>query len=175
MQLYDDVSSFADSLAAFFDVALRRGDATCIAATDDVTDALRTRLRARGWEIGGSSGHPRCLALNVHDALDRFMRNRRPDPELLASLAAELNQFRLAVTDSPSSRLTLFANTDVPLITSGNTEGAIALEQQWNLLTHDLPFFLLCGYPTLCFHDGSDDRWSRACAEHWAVSQASDL
>jgi hypothetical protein len=113
--------------------------------------------------------------LDANDMLARFMRNGRPDPELLAQLAAELDQFRRDVTSDETSRLTIFANTVVPLITSGNTEAAIALEEEWNVITHDRPFFTMCGYATSCFHDDSAIRWTCACAEHWAVSQASHL
>jgi len=175
MQLYGAVPSFLDGLAAFFDMALRRGDATFITTVEDVRDALRARLRARGWDVGGSPGHNRCLVLDVNEVLNRFMRNGRPDPELLAEIIEELEQFRRSVTEHDTSRLTIFADTAVPLIASGNIEGALALEHHWNALTHDRPFFTLCGYATTCFHDGPADLWSNACAEHWAVSQASDL
>ena len=56
----------------------------------------------------------------------------------------------------------------------GNAAGTIALEKQWNALTQDRPYFTLCGYATSCFQNGSADLWSSVCAEHWAVSQASD-
>jgi len=175
MQLYGDVPSFLDGLAAFFDMALRHGDATCIAATEDVREGLRARLRVRGWDVGGSPGDDRCLFLDAPDALNRFMRNGLPEPELLAELVAELDDFRRAVANNATSGLTMFGNMVVPLIASGNTEGTIELEKQWNALTHDRPYFTLCGYATSCFHNGSADLWSSVCAEHWAVSQASHL
>ncbi len=175
MQLHGDVPSFLDGLAAFFDMALRHGDATCIAATEDVREGLRARLRVRGWDVGGSPGHDRCLFLDARDVLNRFMRNGLPDAELLAELVAELDDFRRAVANNATSALTMFGNMVVPLIASGNAAGTIALENQWNALTHDRPYFTLCGYTTSCFHNGSADLWSSVCAEHWAVSQASDV
>jgi len=175
MQLYGDVPSFLDGLAAFFDMALRHGDATCIAATEDVREGLRARLRVRGWDVSGSPRDDRCLFLDANETLNRFMRNGLPDVDLLAALVAELDDFRRAVADNATSGLTMFGNMVVSLIEDGNTAGAIALENQWNALTHDRPYFTLCGYATSCFHNGSADLWSSVCAEHWAVSQASDL
>ena len=175
MQLYGDVPSFLDGLAAFFDMALRHGDATCIAATEDVREGLRARLRVRGWDVGGSSGHDRCLFLDARETLNRFMRNGLPDAKLLAELLAELDDFRRTVANNATSALTIFGNMVVSLIASGNAAGTIALEKQWNALTQDRPYFTLCGYATSSFHNGSADLWSRVCAEHWAVSQASDL
>ena len=175
MQLYGDVPSFLDGLATFFDMALRRGDAPCIAATDDVREGLRTRLQVRGWDVGGSPGHDRCLFVSAREALNRFMRNGLPDAELFAELGAEIDEFRRAAAENEISRLTMFGNMVVPLIEGGNTAGAISLENQWNALTHDRPYVTLCGYATSCFHNGPADSWSRVCAEHWAVSQANDL
>jgi CheY-like chemotaxis protein len=65
---------------------------------------------------------------------------------------------------------------NMPGLDGFNAAGAIALENQWNAYTHDRPHVtLLCGYATSCFHNGAADVWSSVCAEHWAVSQASDL
>ena len=72
-------------------------------------------------------------------------------------------------------RLTIAGNMVVPLIADGNIAAALALERQWNRLTHDLPFLTLCGYSASCFHDLVPDVWSQVCDEHWAVSHASDV
>jgi DNA-binding NarL/FixJ family response regulator len=175
MQLYGHLPSFLDGLATFFDMALRRGDATFVAATEDVREGLRTRLQVRGWDVGGSSRHDRCLVLDASETLNRFMRKGLPDAELLTEFASEIDDFRRAAADNETSRLTMFGNMVVPLIQGGNTAAAIAVENQWHALTHDRPYFTLCGYATSCFDDGPADRWSSACAEHWAVSHASEL
>lgn len=174
MQLHDDVETFVDDMAAFFDLALRRGDATCVIATTEIREGIADRLRARGWDVGGSSGHKRYLAVDAVDALNRFMRNGLPDPNRLAEIAAELDQYRLAVCDAPGARLTVFGNMVMALHAGGNTRAMIELEREWNRLTHALPILTLCGYGSPCFHDNPGLR-SEACGEHWAVSHARNL
>lgn len=174
MQLHDDVESFVDDVAAFLDLALRRGDATCVIATSEIREGIGDRLRARGWDVGGSSGHKRYLAVDAADALNRFMHNGLPDPDRLAEIAVELDQYRRAVCDAPGSRLTVFGNMVMALHAGGNTRAMIALEKEWNRLTHGLPILTLCGYGSTCFHD-NPGLWSEACAEHWAVSHARNL
>jgi hypothetical protein len=113
--------------------------------------------------------------VDANEALNRFMRGDDPDPDGLAEMIAELDLFRRTEADNETSRLTVFGNMAVPLMSSGNTEGALAIERQWDALTHDRPFFTLCAYSTSCFHDGSDERWWTTCAEHSVVSHASGL
>jgi hypothetical protein len=176
MQLYDDEATFADGVAALFDLSLRNGEATCIIADQSVRDALAERLRARGWDVGGSSGCQRYRALDARDAVNRFMRGGLPDPDRLAGIARELDDYRRAVVSGGSaSRLTLCGTMVVSLIADGNPKAAMALEGQWNRLTRGLPILTLCGYSSSCFHDEMPGLWSRACTEHGALSLAADV
>jgi CheY-like chemotaxis protein len=175
MQLHNGVESFLDGLAAFFDLALRRGDATCVIANSRIREGLGDRLRALGWDVGGSCGHKRYLVVDAADALNRFMRNGIPDGDRLAEIARELDQYRRAVCEGATSRLTIFGNMVMSLNADGNTEAMIALESLWNGLTHGLPFLTLCGYASSCFHDGVPNLWSDACTEHWVLSHAADV
>jgi CheY-like chemotaxis protein len=174
MQVHSGVESFLDGLSAFFDLALRRGDAACVIGTPQVREGLGARLRARGWDVGGPSGHERYLVFDAVDALNRFMRDGLPDRDPLGRLAVELDEFRSSVAGA-TSRLSVFGDMVMALSADGNADAMIALEHHWNALTHDLPFLTLCGYSTSCFHDGVPELWSNVCTAHWALSHASDV
>ena len=171
MQIHRGVESFFDGVALFLDLALRRGDAACVIGSGPAREGLGARLRARGWD----AGHKRLLVIDAADALNRFMRDGLPDAARLAEIAAELDQYRVAVAEGPTSRLTIFGDMVVSLISDGNAQAAVALENQWNTLTHGLPFLTLCGYATSCFHDGGPTLWSDACAAHSVLSHAGDV
>jgi CheY-like chemotaxis protein len=175
MQVHHGMESFLDGVAAYFDFALRRGDATCMIATERVRKGLGDRLRSLGWNVGGVSGEQRCLVIDAAAALARFMRNGLPDRERLAEIAAELDQYRLASGEGTTPRLTIFGNMVTALSADGNADAVVALESLWNSLTRGLPFVTLCGYEASCFHDGVPHLWPSVCAEHWALSHASDL
>ena len=172
MQLYGETGPFLDELEAFFDLALRRGDATCLIAEEDIREGVATRLRARGWDVGTPGGHRRYLAVDAAESLNRFMRYGLPDADLLATIAREMDEYRRAESRGPSSRLTIFGNMSAHLIAGGNTLAANALERGWHGLTRSLPFYTVCGYPTSCFNDGVPHVWSNACAAHSAVSHS---
>jgi CheY-like chemotaxis protein len=174
MQVYADPESFLDSLAVFFDLALRRGDATCVISGEDIRTGLTARLRARGWDVGGAAAHDRYLLVDANAALSRFMRNGLPDARILQEITEELEAYRLAATGG-ASRLTIFGNMVVSLLADGNTSGAMALENLWNKATYDRPFFTLCGYRTACLDGGESGLQDRACAEHGALSHAGDF
>jgi CheY-like chemotaxis protein len=173
VQLHDGLEGSLDGVARLFDLALRRGDATCVISTDDVREDLGRRLRAMGWDLAGPSGHRRYIATDAAEALGRIMRNGLPDARLVGDVVLELEQYRRTVSEGPQSRLVLFGNMAELLITDRNPAAAIALEGQWHRLTRELPFFTVCGYHASCFHDSVPDVWSSACAEHWAVSHTS--
>jgi len=171
--LHGETASFVDGVAAFVDMALRHGDATCVIGAEDVRDGITRQLRAAGWDIGGS-GHNRCLVIDNAEALSRFMRNGIPDPGLLAEIVAELDQYRRASSEGPKSRLTIFGNLAGSLAAAGNIEAALEVEKVWNSLTHDLPFLTVCGYASSCFKADTPDQWAKTCAEHWAVGHTTD-
>jgi hypothetical protein len=175
MLLRHDPEVFLDDVAGFFDGALRRGDATCVIAPADVRRGLEERLRALGWDLGLSSGHKRHVASDAAAALNRFMRDGLPDPDRLAEIVAELDEYRRDAAEGTTPRLTIFGNMAEMLSAEGNTKAAIALERLWDTLTHDLPFLTVCCYGTSCFHDGVPDLWPDACGAHRALSHAADV
>ena len=174
MQVHNGGESFLDGIASLFDLSLRRGDATCVVGTEWIREGVGDRLRSLGWDIGGPSGHKRYLALDAADALNQVMRNGEPDPDRLAEIARDLEQYRCAVTNRATSRLTVFGDMVTLLSAEGNSEGLLAVETLWTQLTDALPFLTLCGYTSSCFHEGMPDLWSNVCTEHWALSHARD-
>lgn len=172
MQLHRGLDPFLDDVGLFLDLALRRGDVACVIATEPVRHALAARLRKRGWEAGGAAGHERLLVVDADEALNRLMRNGRPDADRLAEIAAELDGYRAAVAQGPARRLTIFGNMVVSLAANGDSETAVAVENLWDRATRDLPFFTLCGYPASCFHEGASTLWADACAAHGFLSHA---
>ena len=175
MQVRHDPEIFLDDLASFFDLALRRGDATCVIGTAQVRHGLHERLRTFGHDVEGSSGHKRYAAIDATDALNRFMRDGLPAADRLAEITAELDQYRRDVAEGAPPRLTIFGNMVEVLSAEGNTKAMISLETLWDTLTHDLPFLTLCGYSTSCFHDGEPDSWPGVCNAHRALSHAADV
>jgi hypothetical protein len=170
MQVHGDDESFLDGVATLFDLALRLGDATCVIAPEELRQALADRLRARGWDVGGSPGHKRYLAVDAADALNRLMRNGLPDEARLAEIVAEMEEHRRAVAEWATSRLMVFGTMATLLNAEDNATAAAALENCWDRLTRELPFITICAYSTSWFHGGASDLLSRMRTVHWALN-----
>jgi DNA-binding NarL/FixJ family response regulator len=171
MQLHDESYS-VDRLGAFFDAALRHGDATCVIATKEIREALGTYLATRGWNIPTLLATKRYLTIDTAEALHRFMRDGMPDAGRLAEIAMELNEYRLAGTDGPSPRLTVLGSMAESLNNEGNAAAAIALEHLWDEVTKNLPFLTVCAYAESCFGNRERDFWRTICGAHTAVTHA---
>jgi CheY-like chemotaxis protein len=172
LHVHSDAKSFLDGLADLFDLALRSGDATCLIVAEHVREGLGSRLRHRGWDVDRLN---RYRVIDAADALDGFMRHGMPDAHLLTPMAAELEQYRRAVTEDATSRLTIYGEMAGSLAASGNPEAAIALESLWDKLSQGLPFVTICGYSSSCVNDRARDVWPLACARHHIVSYAGDV
>jgi len=173
LEIHWDSESRLDGVADFFNMALRRGDATCLIGTEPLREGIDRRLRDRDWNIGEPSGCERYVAIDAADALTRFMRGGRPDADILAELTAELDEYRLNVSEDTGGRLTIFGEMAVLLHQAGNSSAVVELEHAWNDLTSSLPFFTVCSYPAACFEAQADsEEFSSVCAEHWAVGHA---
>jgi len=175
VQVHAGGESLLDDLAAFFDLALQRGDATCVISTAHVRDGLSARLRRRGWPIGGSDRHKRYLTIDAAAGLSRFMRNGLPDRNLLAAIAAGLEDYRRAGVERETNRLTIFGNMSELLVADGNTSGALALERLWHTLTADRPFYTICGFCRSAFEETAAELRPGLYAEHEVVSHASGV
>jgi CheY-like chemotaxis protein len=157
-----DDGDWVDELAELLEYAIARGDATCVISTADVRERLATRL----------GHHPRYRAVDALDAVNSFLRRGMPDEGILASIAAELDQYRMA-SAGPSARLTVFGNMAGLLAADGNIAGALAIERTWDRLTSGLPFLTICGYGNACFNHAGADLWQGVCSTHSGASHAS--
>jgi DNA-binding NarL/FixJ family response regulator len=175
MEFHANVESFLDNLTPFLDLALRRGDATWVIGDQEIRTEVAHRLQAYGWRTGGATGHKRFRVLDTSDALDRLTPNGVLDAQVLADIATELEAYRLAVTDTPSARLTIVGDLAGTLCARGNTDAAMALEHHWDRLTHGMPFLTVCAYDASSFDGGPPELWASVCADHWAVCQTSDV
>jgi CheY-like chemotaxis protein len=174
MHVHRDDDSFAAAAAALLDVALRRGDATCLIAPAPVRASVAAQLIAGGWDVGPSSTWSSYRAIDARAALDGLMRDGLPDATAIAAVVNDLDEYRRAAA-GPASCLTVIGNMSALLCAAGNAPGAQALERFWDTLTRGRPFFTVCAFSTALFRQHAPDTWSMAVGEHSAVCVGSEV
>jgi CheY-like chemotaxis protein len=176
VHVHDDEESLANALVWYFDVALHRGDATCLIATAPIRERVTARLQARGWDVDHSVGTTRYRAIDAHAAVADLMRDGLPDDLRLSQIVDDLDEYRrTACGDDASSRLTIAGNMSSVVLEAGNTTAALAIERLWNTHTKERPFLTVCCHAMSSFPDDASDVWSMMADEHSAVCHASDI
>jgi DNA-binding NarL/FixJ family response regulator len=175
MHLHSSEESYADSIASCFDLALHRGEATCLIGNEALRRRVATQLQARGWDADHAGSESRYRAVDTTTALSELLRDGLPDAVRLAAIVGELDEYRRTACAGSSSRLTIAGDLSATVCGAGNTVGGLAIERLWNTHTEGLPFLTVCGYPLSCFREHASGLWPMTAAEHGALCHGSEL
>lgn len=141
-QFHCDRETLVESVFAFLEAGLRRGNSVLVIAAPAQVERLFDRLAASKFHTKslGNSGQLAVLAS------DRVLE------EIVAQGVPEWTEFRAALAPvlsrlQPFGRgVRVYSELAATLWESGNTEAAVRLEDFWNALSGTYPFSLYCGY-----------------------------
>jgi len=171
VQFHADESHFLDEVSELVGATLRSGEQVMLLTGEATRIGVAQRLQARQIDLAVLAEREQYVAADSALALSQVMHDGRPDRKRLAEIVHGLDRLRLAVSNGPRGRLTIFGDMAVSLCRNGNFEAALDLERIWNELTRTLPFFTVCLYSIDCFeHSQGRNLLSNVCAEHSAVS-----
>ncbi|HWB67164.1 MAG TPA: MEDS domain-containing protein, partial [Mycobacteriales bacterium] len=158
----DDV--LLDRLVEHFAPTLRGGANALVIASA----AHRTLLRTGLADIGVDAAllDERLTLLDAEECLNRFVVDGQLDTDAFETSIA--GPVRAAVAGG--QRLSAYGEMVAVLWQAGDVTGALELERLWNALQRDVPFTLLCGYPSELFIDPhSATAFAEMCALHSQV------
>ncbi len=143
-QIHRDREALSESVYAFLEGGIRRGDSVIVIADADLRDGLLDRLSR-------NKIHPKAAAhsgqLEVLDATKVMAGWFKPETGV-----PEWARFRATLVPIVSRALPfgrglrIFTEMSSMLWIAGNTEGAIRIEELWNDLARLHSFSLYCGY-----------------------------
>ncbi len=161
VHFYADEDALAASVTEYALAGLVRGEGVVLIAEPEHLETVRRALvagRARAGsgrgaragsgrdESAGSGGgagpEPDIRLLDADDVLDRVMVDGRPVPELFAEVVGGALQSTLV----GRAGVRAYGEMVDKLWRDGNVTGALAVEELWNELAHELPFTLYCAY-----------------------------
>lgn len=169
VQFYGADEELAVTVGGYLAKGLRSGDGILVVATAPHRRAFAAALARAGIDPASERDAGRLLMEDAAELLDRFLVGDVLDHERFQSVASGLI-LRAAAGGRP---VRIYAETVAVLWDAGQVGLALELEELWNGLGAQLPFSLLCAYPSrLMTGAETADAVREVCVLHSAVSAA---
>jgi hypothetical protein len=144
VQLYDDVSELAQTVAAFLDAGFELGAPAIVIATADHRRHVDEALAAVGRDVDALERQGLLRQADAEEVLAALMEGELLSPERFAAVVGGMVD-ELA-RRFPGQTIRAFGEMVDVLWKGGDEHQAIALEELWNELAATRSFALLCGY-----------------------------
>ena len=173
MMFYARHEAWCSEAAGLVRVALSRGDAVTVFASEVTRMGVAKKLAAQGLDTTQVIADGRYVVVDAAETLQQIILNGQPDAQRVAAVVDTLES-RLAVS-RPAARMTIIGEIAAG-VGRNEPDALLGIEHLWNALAGDRPFLTVCGYSTRRLRDDAQDGrlWSGLCGQHWAVCQALD-
>jgi signal transduction histidine kinase len=167
VHFYEEDPFLLDSLSQLIGTALVAGDIAVIVATAAHRDGIAKRLKARGLDLEMIAKLGRYFTLDAAETLSSFMVSGTPDATLFNAFTSHFLSSVRSSAKGSSQRLFLFGEMVNLLLSDGNFDASLRLEQLWNDLARTHSFELHCAYSMKNFNrEGQNQAFLNICAEH---------
>ena len=158
---YDDDARFGDVAEEHLAAGLAAGERVLAIVTRPHLRAIERRLETR-VDVGAARASGMLETPDATRTLELSMVDGSPDPERFRAHVVR----RLADAGRDGTRVRVFGEMVALLWEAGNVTGAIELEDMWNGLLRQVPFSLLCAYPTTALTRASLAEINQVCHLH---------
>lgn len=165
LQIYDNESTYLETLAGFVGSGLTAGDAVLVIATPAHREALRRRLCANGVDVDRSISLDQYIPLDADETLAQFIVNGWPDEERFNRCVTEL----LVRARLSGRRVRAFGEMVALLWERGHNGATVSLEHLWTRLCEAERFPLFCAYPKIGFTQDQSASVGEICAAHTKI------
>jgi DNA-binding NarL/FixJ family response regulator len=169
MLIYSDEPLLVDAFTQFVTAALRAGTPVIAAATKPHLESLIQNLNSARLDVDAAIRERSFMPLDAAVKLSSIMVNDMPDRlHCMSTMGGYVEALRKSHGDD--SRIALCGECAPVLLSQGNGEAAIRLEQFSNDLPNTDRIDFLCAYPLNLCTKQHEHHLKRICAEHSAVS-----
>lgn len=151
VQFYEDEAELAHTVGAYLAKAVEEGGIAVVIATEDHRQLFSAELEGSGLDPTQRSLDGTLILLDAAEVLARFVDDCKVDREQFRQVVGPVIR-QAAGTGRP---VRAYGEMVALLWETGDVLAAIELEKAWNELSGELPFALLCAYPSALFrgHD----------------------
>jgi signal transduction histidine kinase len=167
VHFYEEDTFLLDSLSQLIGNALVAGDIAVVVATAAHREGVAKRLKARGLDLEMIASLGRYHSFDAAENLSAFMVNGSLDAALFNAFARQFFSSVRSAVNGGSQRLVFFGEMVNLLLSDGNFDAALQLEQLWNELGRTHSFDLHCAYLMKDFNrEGRNQVFLNLCAVH---------
>lgn len=174
MQLFDEMESLAESVAAFLFEGWRQGQSSLLAVRPGQCAAITRRLRQLGCPVDEVTAAGRLVVLDAETTLANLEYAGVVDADRFEVHIGAL--VRRLIQDNDAG-LRIYGEIVDVLASRGDYDQAERLERFWNDLSSKCAFTLLCGYSSVNFADERTAARLHAvcCAHDHATAKPDDM
>jgi MEDS: MEthanogen/methylotroph, DcmR Sensory domain len=132
--------------------------------------SIVSRLEREGLDVAGAIANGSLILSDASEALSSLMDDDMPERTRCSTLVGNLVERAAKGIKQEHGRVVFCGGIAPVLLSGGNAEGAIRLEQLWDDITRDYGVHTLCGYVRSTSESiESSPILKRICAVHSAV------
>jgi anti-sigma regulatory factor (Ser/Thr protein kinase) len=169
VHFYEEDSDLASTVRSYLVSAIQGGEVALVIATPDHRRIFEQAMTEAGIDVPAAQRAGGYVALDAAGTMSAFMEHGRIDGGSFGAVIGPIIRDAIA-TGRP---VRAYGEMVALLWDAGDVLGAIELEGRWNDLQQEVPFGLLCAYPTSSV-SGSEhgEALGAVCHLHSAVSSS---
>jgi anti-sigma regulatory factor (Ser/Thr protein kinase) len=165
VHFYDDHHEIVGAVVSYALDGWARGESVVVVCDPSHRAGIDAALSDVGADQSAAIVQGRYISVDAEQTLDGFMVDGSPDPEAFRTTIGGL----IELAAQRGSGVRVFGEMVAVLWARGDVAAAVALESLWNELARELPFSLMCAYPTDTLEGGGLLELSRVCQLHSSV------
>jgi DNA-binding NarL/FixJ family response regulator len=143
---FTDEQQLLDHVSDFLTFTLKAGNSAIVVAPDTQRSGILKRLTASGRDMAAFIGQGRYTAVDVHEALAKFMVKGKPDSHRFLTAFNGLVDRAAHASRGGQGRVCIYGVCTQILYTEGNSAAAVQTELLVNQLFDRYNLHVLCGY-----------------------------
>jgi hypothetical protein len=144
VKFYEHDAELVAAVGPYLAAAIHAQEVALVIATEPHRRAFESALEAHGVEVESAKASGRLVSLDAATTISEFYAAGKIDDDAFRGLIGGV----LRAAAAAGRPLRAFGEMVALLWDAGDVVAAIALEKLWHELGRELPFTLLCSYPT---------------------------
>lgn len=162
VHIYEEETSFLNTLANFVGDGLSKGEGVIVILTALHCQELETRLQDMGFNLKVAQSQDQLILLDADETLSKFMVDDWPNEEAFATVITDT----LRRAEGQGRKVRAFGEMVALMWARGQCGATVRLEHLWHELCKRETLPLFCAYPKSGFTEDPASSIEHVCSLH---------